>query len=570
MGSVLKALLFWAACGAVQSLAFAASPMPWVVWLGWVPVAWLALHAPSARHRWSTVAVAWWSGWVFWLCTIPWIAHTISVHGGLPGWLGVLLLALLAAYMALYQAAFVALAGRLRPIGATITGALLRASVLAALWSSLEWLRERLFSGFPWTPLGEALVPTPGALDLAPWIGGRGLSLLVMFWSVVCAHLLSAESQARRAPGAASVSDGRARRGAVKLWGATALALTLMLVVAGLVADGRSSRWTVEDPSQRPEDLAELSKTTARAVRVVQPNVPILRDGAEFVRNYRRLLDLSQCPGPGSLVVWPESAAFPYLWERHPSFREDIRSIVSAGCALLFNSAVEVETERGPGTSNAALLAQWVSDSPSGGEGRVEIQSYDKMHLVPYGEYVPLKDVLPFVQQLARSVGEFTPGRELRLPEWRDVDLGVSICFEIVFPYEVAARARSGADLLTVLTNDAWFGRSAAPAQHLVSARMRAAESRRPLVFAATTGVSAVVDDRGRVLDSIPLEESGVLGMLLRGRSDVVGIDRTYDLTPYSRAPWAVDLLAAALVGFGFLRARSNTSEGSEADAARV
>lgn len=570
MGSALRALLFWAACGGLQSLAFSTSPQPWVVWVGWVPVAWLALHQPSAGRPWSGVAAAWWSGWVFWMCAIPWIAHTISVHGGLPGWLGVLLLALLAAYMALYQAAFVAIAGRLRPLDVDSTSWILRAAILAGLWAGLEWLRERLFSGFPWAPLGEALVATPGALDLAPWIGGRGLSMLVVIWSVVCARLLSAEWRVRSA-GVDAVGDpaGQARRAAVKLWGGTAFTLILMLVVAGVVADGRGSRWTVDDPSRPPEDLGALSRTTARSVRVVQPNVPILRDGTEFVRNYRRLLELSRCPGPGTLVVWPESAAFPYLWERHASFREDIRSIVSAGCDLLFNSAIEVETENGPGTTNAALLAQWVSGA-EGGEGRVEIQRYDKMHLVPYGEYVPLKNVLPFVKQLARSVGEFAPGRELHLPEWRDIDLGVSICFEIVFPYEVAERARSGADLLTVLTNDAWFGQSAAPAQHLVAARLRAAENRRPLVFAATTGISAVVDDRGRVLASIPLEEAGVLGLVLRARRDVAAIDRPFDLTPYSRAPWAVDLLAAALVVSGFLRSRSTRNRRSEEDAARA
>ena len=552
--SVWVVALLWAACGGVQSLAFAASPMSWVVWVGWVPVAWLALHAARAPRRLRSIAAAWWSAFVFWICTIPWIAHTISVHGGLPMWLGAILLALLAAYMALYQAAFVAIAGRLSAVRPTVLDWAGRAAVLAGLWASLEWLRERLFSGFPWAALGEALVPTPGALDLAPWIGGRGLSMLAIFWSVICAHLLDSELRARRRD--ASPSDGAARHFAVRLWGATALATVLALMIASVAAERTGSRWSLDDRLQPTSDGGESPRTTKRSIRVVQPNVPILRDGAEFVRNYRRLLDLSRCPGPGMLVVWPESAAFPYLWERHESFRDDIRSIVSRGCDLLFNSAIEVSTDEGPGMTNAALLATWVPGEFGSREGRVEIQRYDKMHLVPYGEYVPLKDVLPFVRQLARSVGEFEPGEALVLPEWRGVDLGVSICFEIVFPYEVAQRARAGADVLAVITNDAWFGRSAAPAQHLVSARLRAAESRRPLVFAATTGVSAVVDARGRVHGSIPLEESGVLDLALRGRRDLVDIEGTSDVTLYSRAPWAVDLVAAFLVVVGFLGAR--------------
>lgn len=377
--------------------------------------------------------------------------------------------------------------------------------------------------------------------------------MLAMFWSVVCAHLLASEWQARKDD--ARPSDHAERRSAVQLWSGTALALILLLAGATLVADRQGARWRVDRlddaTADATDDVRSPASTTARPVRVVQPNVPILRDGAEFVRSYRRLLELSECPAPGVLVVWPESAAFPYLWERHENFQNDVRSIVSAGCDLLFNSSIAVETEGGPGFTNAALVASWVVDG-DGLNGRVDVQRYDKMHLVPYGEYVPLKNALPFVRQLARSVGEFEPGTELRLPTWREVDLGVSICFEIVFPYEVAERARSGADLLVVITNDAWFGRSAAPAQHLVSARMRAAESRRPLVFAATTGVSAVVDERGRVLSRLPLEEHGTLDLILRGRSEVIDPDRALDLSLYSRAPWAVDLLAAFLVAGGF------------------
>ena len=564
----LRAALFWALCGGVQSLAFAASPMPWVVWVAWVPIAWLALDASDAPRSGRQVLAAWWSGWVFWLCTIPWIAHTISVHGGLPVWLGTMLLGLLAAYMALYQAAFVAIAGRLRPPRVAARAWVLRAAVLAGLWAGLEWLRERLFSGFPWAPLGEALVDMPGALDLAPWIGGRGLSMAAMFWSVVCALLLDVEWRTRRpAPGGpdersgATLVDQRAL--AMKLWAGTALAAILLFGLASVVGERRASRWRV-DSSTPPEDPPALARTSTRIVRIVQPNVPILRDGAEFVRNYQRLLDLSSCTVPGTLIVWPESAAFPYLWERHQSFREDIRLIASRGCDLLFNSAIAVETNEGPGTTNAALLATW-----NGDEGRIDVQRYDKMHLVPYGEYVPLKDVLPFVRQLARSVGEFEPGEKLVLPEWKNVDLGVAICFEVVFPYEVAERVRRGADLLAVITNDAWFGRSAAPAQHLASARMRAAENFRPLVFAATTGISAVVDERGGVRSRIPLEEAGVLELTLRGPGDVIDIENMWDFTLYSRAPWAIDLFAALLVAAGFLAGRGSTPKRAQTEAAR-
>ena len=284
---------------------------------------------------------------------------------------------------------------------------------------------------------------------------------------------------------------------------------------------------------------------------VVQPNIHMATaamvdagpDGqfADLAANSARLFALSrQACEPGRLVVWPESAGWPYQLERDGAFAGDIEALVPGGCSLLLNSARWDRSGEDERAFNAAYLL-------SPGPGRARRQTYDKMHLVPFGEYVPFGRYLPAIRQLARQAGGFSPGDEVRLLEADGARLGVSICFEIVFPEQVAARVRRGANLLVTITNDSWYGRTWAPYQHLRPARFRAAENGRPLVRAAITGISAVIDRRGRVLANSRIEEATVM------KARVVPLG---GMTLYSRAPLLVPLLCAALAGFAILRGR--------------
>jgi apolipoprotein N-acyltransferase len=182
-----------------------------------------------------------------------------------------------------------------------------------------------------------------------------------------------------------------------------------------------------------------------------------------------------------------------------------------------------------------------------GPDGRV-LGRYDKRHLVPFGEYVPRW--LPLPGPVARLVGDFVAGRGAQLVPWGTEKLGVAICYEIVFPGEVATLVRAGATALVTITNDAWYGDTAAPWQHLRAARFRAAENRRPLLRAAITGVSAAVGPDGSVERQLGVGERGVIATQLAGRAD---------RTLYSRAPWAVPL-ACALATAGLLARRGSRS----------
>jgi apolipoprotein N-acyltransferase len=286
----------------------------------------------------------------------------------------------------------------------------------------------------------------PGALRLSAWIGAYGVSFALVFVNVGIALWIVRREW---------------RIGVVSILGCLLL----------LAAAGRFGTEVVE-PHQGP----------ALPVRLLQPNITnLVAWDEELVRqNYAKVLESSQraCDLSGALVVWPESAAWPFSYDRDAGLRADLEALVAAGCPILFNSTTEKEGF----FYNSVLLL-----GPEGLAGR-----YHKRHLVPFGEYVPLGRWVPFLDKLARNAGNFRAGRELVLLPWREELLGAAVCFEVVFPFEVADAVEQGATVLVTVTNDAWYGDTAAPWQHYRAARFRAAESRRFLMRAAITGVSGL------------------------------------------------------------------------------
>src|SRR5262249_21148761 len=265
---------------------------------------------------------------------------------------------------------------------------------LPALWVALEWLRTYLGGGFPWNLAAYAWVAVPGALPISSWIGAYGVSFLVVLSAVGAA---AAVARRRWEPPAAGTAGP-----------------LLLLTVAG--------RASAERGVGR---LVRIDPVYMSPVRLVQPNIGNLReyDEAAVARNYARLLRMTRplCE-EGTLVVWPESAAWPYSFDRDPRFARDVEAMVAQGCSLVFNSTHEV----GDAIYNSAYLL-----TPSGTLAR-----YDKRHLVPFGEYVPFRDVFPFVRKLAREAGTFQAGRGVQLLPWGSERLGMSICYEVVFPSE--------------------------------------------------------------------------------------------------------------------------------------
>jgi len=429
----------------------------------------------------------------FWLASIAWVAHTVRVYGGAPPGVGALVLLLLAAYLSLFHLAFGALGARI-----WAAGGVLGVTGTAALWVALEWLRGVALTGFPWNLSAYAWEEVPGALALSSWIGAWGVSLAVALANAGWARTLE-----RRRVGPAAAAT-----------------LGVLLVLAW------AARWA------KPPAV-EVGAAARLPVAVVQPNTPVRADSEHAVSDYTRLRELSRlhCDRP-RLLIWPESATYPYVYGRHEFLRADTAALAAAGCPVLLNTVSSV----GQRAFNSVLLVT--------GEG--EPERYDKRHLVPFGEYVPAPfRVLPFVERLARAAGDFSAGDDVRLLDWRGERLAVSICFEVTFPGEVAEAVRAGAGVLVTVSNDAWFGASAAARQHFRSARFRAAENRRPLARAAITGVSGLIDADGALIDRLGEGEVGALEARLRPN---------HELSPYTRRPWLVPVAVWLVAAFAILR----------------
>jgi len=485
LGPALLAL----AGGAVWALCFARQPLNVVSWVALVPLL-LFLGQPRA---WL---LGFLHGLAFWLVAVPWIAPTLEIYGQLPPWLAALAVVGVGVYQGSYTALFAFLA---KPVWQA--GGALALIGPPALWVAVEWLRAHFLGGFPWNLAANAWVDLPGALPVAAWIGCYGVSLLLLL-----------------------TNNGIARAVAMRRW--QPAALTAGPVIALLALGLWSSAPTVPG---RDTDTVQ--------VRVLQPNIQNLVewDRQQAESNYRRLLELSEraCDAPGVLLVWPESAAWPYSWGRDAGLRADVGRLARKGCSVLLNSVLE----SAEGDTNSALLVTTSADA----------ERYDKRRLVPFGEFVPMANWLPFMNSLARNAGDFAAGRSPALLSWQKQEVGTAICFEIIFPGGVAEQVRHGATLLVTITNDAWYGNTWAPWQHFRAARFRAAENRRTVLRAAITGVSAIIGPDGSVQQQLGVGEEGLLEAAVAGRSD---------LTPFTRTPWLVPLLCCLVGGFAIFVAR--------------
>lgn len=480
--------------GWIWSLQFEAEALRWSPWLALIPL--LLLLESKRPGRWS-----WVYGAVFWVAAIPWIVPTLVDYGAIPVALAWPLMIGVGFYLGSYWALFGWVGARFWQRGGWS-----RLLTVPSLWTVLEWLRG-VVSDFPWNLAAYAVIEVPGSLPLSAWIGSLGVSWIVVFANVAVLQLCRQNTRLR---------------------GATALPVVALLLILG-------GRWGGAEDRLVPSG-------GGGEVRVVQPNIPnrLVVDSLTF-EEIERLASMSAeaCDAPGALVVWPESAGWPLQWDRDSALRQVVERTTRRGCSVLFNSTTD--TEAGP--YNSAYLV-----TPSGAAGR-----YDKRRLVPFGEYVPLRGLFPFIDSLARNAGQYEAAEGIELLPWAGEEIGTAICFEVTFDSEVAASVQQGATVLATLTNDAWYGDSSAPWQHLRAARFRAAENRRPLVRAAITGVSAVIDGRGQLVDTLGVGEEGVISVRVRGRRD---------LGLYSRLPALIPTFAGLIVllswGVPLLRSRAD------------
>ncbi|ODU20979.1 MAG: apolipoprotein N-acyltransferase [Sphingomonas sp. SCN 67-18] len=440
----------------------------------------LIAAAPGLR---AAMARGYWFGVGHFTLGLNWIAHAFTFQDKMPWQLGYGAVAALALYLAVYPAVAAGLAWRWGGDRRSAPFLL----VLAAGWIVTEWLRASLFTGFAWNPLAAVWLPLLPIARIAAWTGTYGLSGLTL----IVAGGLWLLARRRWRAGAACILP-------VLLLGA------LHLSAAPLV-----------DPA-RP------------LIRVVQPNIGQRekQDPAHERENFQRLAALSGRPGPvPRLLLWPEAAVPDYL-EEDGFARWRLAGLLGPRDMLLTGGVALIGDAQGRviGARNSLFALAPDGSLPA---------RYDKAHLVPYGEYLPMRPILSAIglSRLVPGDLDFWPGpgpRTIAIPGFGTV--GVQICYEIIFSGAVIDPAHRP-DFLFNPSNDAWFG-AWGPPQHLAQARLRAIEEGIPVVRSTPTGISAVIDAQGRLLDSLPHESAGAIEARLPAAAAPTPFARLGNLLP--------------------------------------
>lgn len=438
----------------------------------------LEVRRTAAQSRRARVfQLGWITGFTHFSLTVSWVVEVMNLHGGLPTIVAWLVMFLLAAYLALYPALFAVLTGRaVRRFG--ITGLW----IAPLIWVGTEWLRGWVGGGFPWALLGTSQAGVTPIIQLASVTGVFGVSLLLVMVSTAAATLVVDNSR-RQMVGAAATMGLVVLVAAMGTWRVTTGTLVTHgpVVKVGLLQGNvqQDQKW---DPAFR----------TIILDRYLALSRQVINAGAR-------------------VVVWPE-ASTPFFFEAEPVAAAPIRALSRQTRTPMIIGTDEYERDaQGDRVYNSAVAI---------GEDGQSTGGYRKMQLVPFGEYVPLKSLLFFVGPLVEKVSDFAPGTDPTVlalggsaEDAPGMRTGVAICYEVVYPWIARAFAAGGAQFLTTITNDAWFGRSSAPYQHFAQASVRAVENGRYLVRAANTGISGVVDPYGRTILATPLfEETAVTG----------------------------------------------------------
>jgi apolipoprotein N-acyltransferase len=414
---------------------------------------------------------------VYFTGTLYWITRVMVLYGGLQPAVGVLVNALLIVYLALFPALFALVTCRLG----------LRFGAVGIMLAPLVWVatelgRTHLLGGFPWVLLGYSQVRVIPIAQLASLLGVFGVSALVASVSAAVAVAFSPQRQPQK------LSRGFSR------FAPLLAAVSLVLVVAawGSARVARGALTTAGTP-------VRVGLVQGNVDQAEKMNPDPVRARAIF-DNYLRMTEHAIAQG-ADVVVWPESS-IPFIFEDDRAGAEEIRAIARDTRTPILLGSDQIERGVPMRYYNSAYLVR-----PDGSTGGV----YRKMHLVPFGEYVPLKRVLFFAAPLVEAVSDFSAGESAVLLPIDGHRASTAICYEIVYPDLVRRFVAAGSELLTTITNDAWFGRTSAPYQHFAQASMRAVENGRYLVRAANTGITGVVDPYGRVLVESRIFEPAVI-----------------------------------------------------------
>jgi apolipoprotein N-acyltransferase len=529
----------WAAAGlsaGLLELPFPlAGPMPpWrsiFAWFGLVPLLWAILSCTKSEQP-RPLRRAFLSSYLcgaLWYCgNCYWVRDTMLGYGDMPPLAPTLLLLGYSLVLGLYFGLFgwaVALVHRATGSARWALG------VAPVLWAAMELTASRI-TCVPWDQLGYSQVDNTLVNQLAPWTGVYGISFLLVAVNALLAGTCVLAGRARWISCGAGVVVSAAGWGG--LWVAApqaATTATAVLIQPNLDV-GSDNAWPGKEWDQHIAEFTHLAKEQCKTyvAGIPQTHAPM----GEIV--------CPPYPTHPDLVAWPESPA-PFA-EQDPRFRDGLKAVAGAVHAPLVVGSVGMDMappnasgqDQGWRDYNSALVV----DADGARVGR-----YDKIHLVPFGEYIPFKDLLFFARKLTGRVAQFTRGSERKVFRLNGHRYGVFICYEAVFADEVREFARYGAEVLVNVSDDGWYGDTSAPWQHLNMARMRAIENRRWILRDTNNGITASIDPYGRVRQSIPRHFVDALPAEYGFRDDVTFYTAHGDVFG-----WACVLVALGFVGW--------------------
>lgn len=463
--------------GVLLALSFPKADISILAWFAFVPLLLaIAKKRPAIAFRLGFVCgLSAYGGILYWLNIV------MTLYGKLPLFLSFFLFLLLSSYLALFigVVAMLVRKGEISGITPLIS--------FPILWVGFEYLRSFLLTGFPWASLGYSQYRILPLIQISDITGVYGLSFLIVLANVVLLRVIKG-----------AVMKGHS------VYPAKSAALLLSLLIL-----------TLGYGFMR---LNNVEKGAPLKVALIQGNIPqdVKWDPAfqeSTIAVYERMTREASIGGI-DLVVWPESA-IPFYFQDDPKYASRIKRVAAGVKSFLVTGSPAYDNEGGSiKYRNSAYLL-----SPTGEVlGRT-----DKIHLVPFGEYVPLARLLPFVHKLVVGIGDFSPGKST-VPLYIDKGkIGVLVCFEGIFPELSRGYVRAGSRLLVNITNDAWYGRSSAPYQHLSMTVFRAVENRVPFVRAANTGITAIIDSRGHIHGMTQLfKEACLTGEVRMGETETI------------------------------------------------
>ncbi len=442
--------------GLLLTASFPPLNTDWLIWIALIPLL-ISINDETPKRAFRLGLI---TGLTHYVTLLYWIINVLATYGGLDIYTSIVVLLLLALYLSLYTASFSALI--------TIKDhCRLRIFLFAAIWVSLEYVRTFFLTGFPWGLLGHSLYSRLSLVQIVDITGVYGPSFIIAAVNLSIFEIINARSHLFK-----------------NRYLITETILLLVVIVLSFNYGKKAlARYSIIKPENTMINAAIIQGNIDQSVKwdISFQDKTIIK--------YAEMTQKSFNTSP-DIVVWPETAVPLFFQDENP-LAERIYELAKEGNTHLIFGSPGYKRD---GDRILYYNTAWYI-SP---QGEIKGQ-YSKNHLVPFGEYVPFQKIFPFIYRLVPSAGDFSKGEKNDPLMLGSTSSGILICYEVIFPDLAREQVRKEASIFINITNDAWFGYSSAPYQHLFISVFRAIENRRPMIRSANTGVSAIIDPRGVV-----------------------------------------------------------------------